>query len=111
MSRYIDVEGFEKLFDEEYKATRELIYQGETHLDNIAEGFSEAAKVIRAIPAADVVEVRHGRWIFYHDILNDPKGYFIRIECSECGLKTGQISNYCPMCGAKMDGERKDDGT
>ena len=58
MSRYIDVEGFEKLFDEEYKSTRRLINEGETHLDNIAEGFSEAAKVIRSIPTADVVEVR-----------------------------------------------------
>ena len=57
MSRYIDVEGFEKLFDEEYKSTRRLINEGETHLDNIAEGFSEAAKVIRSIPTADVVEV------------------------------------------------------
>ena len=55
MARYIDVEGYRKLFDEEYKKTRELIYQGETHLDNIAEGFSEASRVIDRIPTADVV--------------------------------------------------------
>lgn len=64
--------------------------------------------MIADIPAADVVEVMHGRWIFEHDPINDPKKYFIRIVCSCCGLKTGQVSNFCPMCGAKMDGERKE---
>ena len=57
MSRYIDTKLVPALFDEEYKKTRELIYQGETHLDNLAEGFSEAARVIRTMPTADVVEV------------------------------------------------------
>lgn len=59
------------------------------------------------IPAADVVEVKRGKWTFEHDLFTDPKRYFIRIVCSCCGLKTGQVSNYCPNCGAKMDGERK----
>ena len=55
MARYKDVEGYRKLFDEEYKKTRELIYEGETHLDNLAEGFSEASRVIDRMPGADVV--------------------------------------------------------
>jgi hypothetical protein len=55
MARYIDVENFPALFDEEFKKTRELILQGETHLDNLAEGFLEADRVIRNIPTADVV--------------------------------------------------------
>lgn len=54
MARYIDVEGYRKLFDEEYKKTRKLISEGETHLDNLAEGFSEASRVIDRIPTADV---------------------------------------------------------
>lgn len=55
MARYIDVEGYRKLFDEEYKKTRKLISNGETHLDNLAEGFSEASRVIDGMPTADVV--------------------------------------------------------
>lgn len=55
MARYIDVEGYRKLFDEEYKKTRKLIFEGETHLDNLAEGFSEASRVIDRMPTADVV--------------------------------------------------------
>lgn len=47
--------------------------------------------------------VKHGRWIFKHNPITDPKGYFIRIVRSECNLHTGQKSNYCPNCGTKMD--------
>lgn len=54
MARYKDVEGYRKLFDEEYKKTRKLISEGETHLDNLAEGFSEASRVIDRMPTADV---------------------------------------------------------
>ena len=45
------------------------------------------------IPAADVVEVRHGRWL-------------LDVRCSEClanPLTTHK--NYCPNCGARMDKE------
>lgn len=62
---------------------------------------------IEAAPTVDAVPVVHGRWIFKHNPITDPKKYFTRIVCSECNLHTGQKSNYCPMCGAKMD---KEDG-
>ena len=64
-----------------------------------------ACKVFKNKP--DVVEVRHGEWGF------DGLGY----TCSECGeyalaIKTRmQVrSDYCPRCGAKMDGERNENG-
>ncbi len=59
-------------------------------------------------PTVDAVEVVHGRWIFKHNPITDPKKYFIRIVCSKCNLHTGQTSNYCPNCGAKMDGGNED---
>ena len=54
--------------------------------------------------------VKRGRWSFKYDPEKDPKRYFVRIVCSECNLHTGQVSNYCPKCGAKMDesGEEED---
>jgi CRISPR/Cas system-associated endonuclease/helicase Cas3 len=55
MARYIDIENIRKLFDNEYKSTRKLINEGETHLDNLAEGFSEATRVLDMLPTADVV--------------------------------------------------------
>jgi len=55
---------------------------------------------IRAIPAADVVPVRHGKWI-------DEPGHIP--HCSECGrysddAETGEAI-CCPFCGARMDGD------
>lgn len=56
--------------------------------------------------AADVVEVKHGRWeteIDYDEFWGDLDYY----KCSLCGhreLRDAQTP-YCPNCGARMDGE------
>lgn len=55
---------------------------------------------------ADVAPVVHGRWIEDHDYL----------KCAECGVMVQwdftffDIGswNYCPNCGAKMDGGGED---
>ena len=44
-----------------------------------------------------------GRWKYKWDAEKDPKRLFVRIVCSECNLHTGQRSNYCPNCGARME--------
>lgn len=62
-------------------------------------------------PAADVVEVRRGRWLdkgwdgdFSWQI--DGRGSCWRVyECSECQCKTSAKTDYCPNCGARMDKE------
>ena len=54
-----------------------------------------AMDVIKRLPAADVAEVVHGRWILHDD------GVF---TCSECGNAESNDSYYCRLCGAKMDG-------
>ena len=55
------------------------------------------------IPAADVAPVVHGRWI------SDGDGYHWTYNCSICAWKDGypfnERHNYCPNCGARMDGE------
>lgn len=57
MPRYVDVENISKLFNKKYNETKKLISDGEYHLDNLAEGFTEADRIIRNMPVADVVEV------------------------------------------------------
>lgn len=65
---------------------------------------------IMELPAADVAPVRHGRWITWEEAGNDiPSPH--RHECSVCHdaaqvLVNGVelLSDYCPNCGAKMDG-------
>ena len=54
---------------------------------------------VHYMPAADVVEVRHGRWIKH-------EGYD---ECELCHAKTIYGGNYCPECGTRMDKEDEHD--
>ena len=57
--------------------------------------------MVHAAHAANVVEVVHGRW--YWDADNET-GHNIR-RCSVCHSGSGWAFNYCPNCGARMDGE------
>lgn len=56
---------------------------------------------LQNVPAADVVEVRHGEWVKPTPCSQE--------YCSQCGLTPkmvfGMLPNYCPHCGAKMDGK------
>ena len=66
-------------------------------------------KNVDAIPAADVAPVRHGRWVHEHI----SEGY-AWVMCSECEAVIHKILinkrlNYCPNCGAKMDGGDSDE--
>lgn len=60
---------------------------------------------IKELPAADVEEVKHGKWIEY------PRAHYFK--CSECKetvpykkavlIRGKRKYKYCPHCGAKMD--------
>ena len=66
------------------------------------------AEALKAAPAADVVPVVHGRW--------DDSGRYTfpsgaaAVRCTNCGCALTESEyrlnnwNYCPVCGAKMDG-------
>lgn len=71
-----------------------------------------AIEVLKEVPAVDAVPVVHGRWI-QADLDED------YVTCSRCkanGSKDrmawtpefAEILKYCPHCGARMDGERRD---
>lgn len=67
-----------------------------------------ARKLIEEAPAVDAVPVVHGRWIpTYHKYYNRDGECLIADEwhCSECGAFQRDTRNYCPNCGARMDGE------
>lgn len=73
----------------------------------------------------DVATVRHGRWVMkhrhrggfhrytgiddmgeQHTITVDERVEYDDRYCSECGKQSADnFLNYCPNCGAKMDGE------
>lgn len=69
-------------------------------LDSDRWVLSAVERGVEEIPAADVVEVRHGEWI------PEPDRHY-RWHCSECGYVIGVARmdcDFCPKCGAKMDG-------
>lgn len=83
-----------------------------TKLPNDLPYKASVKRVLIQAPTADVVEVRHGEWVF------SKLGGRDAWVCSLCGAGfTGENAewiakehNFCPKCGAKMDGERKENG-
>ena len=58
--------------------------------------------IIKQMPSADVVEVKHGEWI---DEEIDCNGIFVITYCSECKEQCDYRTDFCPNCGADMRGE------
>ena len=57
------------------------------------------ARDISGLPAADVAEVRHGRWIF------EPGKIPYCSECKEYSDDGDKGATFCPWCGVRMDKE------
>lgn len=64
------------------------------------------------VPVADVQPVKRGRWIceFYNDLFD-----VYQADCSVCKKestdkydKVSESYEYCPHCGARMDGEQNE---
>lgn len=59
--------------------------------------------------AADVQPVKHGRWIDIYEWAkmhdSTPSGICTYYWCSECQKEQEKKSNFCPNCGARMDGD------
>ena len=72
-------------------------------------------RVLIQAPDADVVEVRYAYWKATTHITVSKKGREIHSKlynCSNCDAPNGRKrSSYCHWCGAKMDGERREDET
>ena len=100
MSRYIDAEALlatiRPITEEDYRSATLIAIAKELYIN-----------AIKKAPTADVVEVRHGEWEIcgaFDDFL----------KCSLCHNSypwmTASYYNYCPECGAKMDGEKSENG-
>ena len=62
------------------------------------------------IPAADVAPVVHGRWQGTADGYADGELVYDMWECSVCGFDADGAEekpcwDFCPNCGARMDGD------
>lgn len=81
------------------------------------DAYFQIKSILTGMKAADVVEVRHGRWIFKE---YDEMPWCTQAICSECGAVVENNSSlttesgekyflkdnqYCRKCGALMDKE------
>lgn len=107
MAEYIEREAVKKaLHDNTIEMEQSIAYSS-----NIGVPEEDIEYVIDEIPAADVVEVVHGKWL--------KTKYPEQYQCSECyyewtvrGMcrETPRDNDafYCPCCGAQMDGENNE---
>lgn len=65
--------------------------------------YAAAFAEIRKLPAADVAEVVHAKWIPFHSEAAGDIQY-----CSACDIGFDARMDYCPHCGARMDGWMED---
>lgn len=81
------------------------IDKGRKSLDTVDDSINMCDEIDR-LPAADVVPVVHGRWdeSKEHFYLNNGCKEWINFYCSECDAPNNSPTDYCPNCGAKMDG-------
>ena len=87
------------------------VYTKDVFAESLQEiPYLQAAKVLREVsddPAADVAPVINGRWVS-----KNTHGYDWVFVCSNCGYVDGypfnDRHNFCPNCGAKMNGGKND---
>lgn len=87
------------------------VFENKSYVD----GWNAVVKILKEAPAADVQEIKHGKWIK----TQEPLGW-CDVDCAECSVcheswiidEDSSIGDYecmwhyCPNCGAKMDGEK-----
>lgn len=87
----------------EIKLEKRVKYAGDVHTELMKAGFTPkgAAELLDHVPDADVSTVVHGKWTAGMSTTIDTT------KCSVCG-KVFQAYysdyQYCPRCGARMDG-------
>ena len=78
-------------------------WEGQQHVELV--GFTPTYKIRLVGANAEVATVRHGRWSVADDVGD------CCYRCSECGFLRDaydiDTDNYCPNCGAKMDGKEE----
>lgn len=86
---------------------------GVRHRDNgsIASACENLERQMNALPAADVVERKRGKWFRGYNPNYSPfddSGEY-RYCCSECKHVQNRVSNFCPNCGADLREPPKED--
>lgn len=105
MPRLIDANEALELFRANYANTERLIKLGEIQLDSLAEGYTEAAHIIKHIlPSVDAVPVVRCKDCRYWQ---DNNGGYPNKECRWREDETPDADDFC-SCGERKDGDSND---
>ncbi len=96
------------------KSLEQLIPMAEASA-KLHDGIMTAVSQIRNQPAADVRPMEHGYWKPIYDTDADmQRGRALYYECSRCGRAARDETysydpacEFCPHCGAEMNGEEE----
>lgn len=105
MKKYIDPEKLPRLFRDGARKNKSAFLQDEN-----GDALVVLSEVRKALSLATVEEpVKRGRWRY---IFRTAHAHIsCALVCNVCGASTdridGAVFNYCPKCGAKMDGEEE----
>ena len=93
------------------------VLKKELNIGNLHQGIIDAIyNIVNEIPAADVQEIRHGKWVLENYVIDGMSSRWNKWHCSRCGViaKRGWSTSterlkpaycYCFECGAKRDEE------
>lgn len=130
MSRTIDADELEKQMTQYVNMLRVFRYLLVNSGYSVAE---ECLRMVQTAPTVDDVPVVHGRWMYEAHRENSNYRWNVTAVCSECcyevkevwagffpdipdwiardvaldSAKSVKLSNFCPNCGAKMDGKEE----
>ena len=102
MARVIDADNLVEDIKSEIAEDKEL-YPDKDWIKYFDSGMRNVIRLVKRLPIQD--PVKHGHWIVYPTLVS-----FLR--CSQChngvGWHNDKKPNYCPHCGARMDGDAND---
>ena len=108
MTKYINEETLRKLMYEE-------AFEKDSDMQKWDSGcwirYKLFENCLEAVPEADVAPMRHGSWHRYSKGSGSLNGVIIlsdAFQCTICKKSFWSKSDYCPNCGAKMDGGKDD---
>ena len=112
MAEYKDVETLKKQIADFKRAVNAVKPMNSDYLTGYISALSVVEGEIAEQPTADVAPVRHGRWKKSKGNERPTENGFVHDDkyvCDCCGwgccCETKLDFNFCPNCGAKMDGD------